>query len=473
MESSSNISFNGYQAELNADAAPQEKVASSEKDVLTPDQKTAPPATPTSKTDSPTPQPPKEGQEKSKPKPKKRRRLILTGLGVLAVVAGVFGFRWWQYASCHQSTDDTYVIGHPHPIHSRINGTVSAVLVDDNQLVQKGQLLVRLDSRDNQVQVGQSQALLAVAQRLAVAAVSNIDLASGSALGNMQQARGNVSSASASISTSLAAVKTAQAAVPAAQASLAQANANLQKAQADYIRYQTLYQEGVAPRQQLDTYRATYLVDLAQKHSAIEGVAQAQANLAQALENVTKAQAELAASKGGLQQAKATRIQTQVNRGEYETVKAAISLAQEYLKNAQLQLEYTNIYAPAAGRVGNKTVQVGQRVQPGTSLMSVVESYDWVVANFKETQMENMHRGQPVEIHIDSFPHHPFIGYVDSFSPASGAAFALLPSDNATGNFTKIVQRIPVKIVFDPKSIKGYESLIVPGMSVEASVQVK
>lgn len=424
--------------------------------------------------EGPTSLPPEAGEQAaSKPKGNKRKGLILVGLGVAAVFASVFGVRWWQYASVHESTDDAYVTANIHPVSSRINGTVSEVAVNDNQQVQKGQLLVKLDPRDYAVQVQQSKASLDAAQRQALAAKSQINLASGNASGNKAQAQGNVASASAAISTAQAAVKAAQTGVPTAQAAVSEADANLQRAQADYNRYQSLYQSGAVARQQLDNARATYYVDIAQRNSAVQGVAQAQANLAQAQENVVKAQAQLAAAKGGLQQATASGVQTEVNRSQYEAAKAAIAQAQANLNNAQLQLSYTSINAPSAGRVGNKTVQVGQRVQPGTPLMAITDNDDWVVANFKETQLGKMHQGQPVEVKIDAFPNHPFIGHVDSFSPGSGATFALLPSDNATGNFTKIVQRIPVKIVFDPQSVRGYESRITPGMSAVVSVDVK
>ena len=181
----------------------------------------------------------------------------------------------------------------------------------------------------------------------------------------------------------------------------------------------------------------------------------------------------MAASQGGLLQAKATRVQTQVYRSQYQAAQAAITQSQASLNNAQLQLSYTNIYAPTSGRVGNKSAEVGEQVQPGTPLMQITQDDQWVVANYKETQLGKMRIGQPVAIYIDAIPNHDFIGRVDSFSPGSGSTFALLPSDNATGNFTKIVQRIPIKIVFDPQSIKGYEARIVPGLSVEPSVNVK
>jgi multidrug resistance efflux pump len=163
---------------------------------------------------------------------------------------------------------------------------------------------------------------------------------------------------------------------------------------------------------------------------------------------------------------------TEVNRAQYDAAKAAIAQAEASLKDAQLQLSYTNIVAPSSGRIGRKTVEVGQRVQPGSPLMAIVESEYWVTANFKETQLKDIKPGQEVEIKLDAFPNHPFVGRVDSISPASGAQFALLPPDNATGNFTKVVQRIPVKVVFDPQSIQGYESRITPARCIAQKLKL-
>ncbi|QLE57654.1 HlyD family secretion protein [Nostoc sp. TCL26-01] len=434
-------------------------------------------------------------------KPKKPTGLILAGLGIGAIAAGTFGYHYWQYTSTHQETDNATVAGHIHQISSKISGTVTQVLVNDNQEIQAGQLLVKLDAQDYQVKVQQAQAALENARRQAQAAQANIALTSQTSSGKTTQAQGDVSSATAAIATAQAAVneaqsgissaqaevKLAQAGIPVAQAQVAQANANLEKAQADYKRYQNLYQQGAIPRQQLDTAKATYDVAVAQKTAAVQGVEQAQARLAsakvgvakaqsqlaQAQENVTNAQAKLAASQGGLQQATASGQDTTVKRSQYEAAKAAINQAQAALKDAQLQLSYTNIIAPSTGRVGKKTIEVGNRIQAGTPLMAIVDHDYWLVANFKETQLEKMQPGQLVEIKLDAFPHHTFTGRVDSISPASGAQFALLPPDNATGNFTKVVQRIPVKIIFDQKSIQEYATRITPGMSAEVSVEVK
>ncbi|MBD2491152.1 HlyD family secretion protein [Aulosira sp. FACHB-615] len=440
-------------------------------------------------------------QPEKKPRSSKRLPLILAGLGVGAIAAGTFGYNYWQYASSHEETDNATVSGHVHQVSSKIPGTVAQVLVNDNQEVQPGQLLVKLDPRDYESKVQQAAAALANARSQAEAAAANIALTAETTNAKTTQAQGDVSGAVSAISTAQAAVREAQAGIPAAQADVelaqagipaaqaqvAQANANLQKAETDYNRYNSLYKEGAIARQQLDAAKAAYDVALAQKNAAIQGVeqaqarlasakvgvAQAQSRLAQAQEGVTSAQAKLAASRGGLQQATAGTQDTSVKRSQYEAAKAAIAQAEASLKDAQLQLSYTNVTAPSAGRVGKKTVEIGNRIQAGTPLMAIVDNENWVVANFKETQLERMRPGQPVEVKLDAFPHHTFSGKVDSISPASGAQFALLPPDNATGNFTKVVQRIPVKIVLDQKSIQGYDSRITPGMSAEVSVEVK
>ena len=336
------------------------------------------------------------------PSSSKRNRtivILLVGLGIGGILAAVLGYRYWQYASSHETTDNATVAGSIHQVSSKIEGTVSNVLVSDNQVVAPGQLLVQLDRRDYENKV--------------------------------------------------------------------------QKAQADYNRYETLYKQGAIARQQLDTAQVAYTVAEAQKQSALQGVQQAQAKLAQAQEGITSAQAKLAASRGGLQQATASGQQTVVNQSQYEAAQGAIAEAEVSLKAAQLQLSYINITAPSNGRIGKKNVEVGNRVQVGAPLMAIVDTNYWVIANFKETQLNSIKSGQPVEIKFDAFRGRVFSGHVDSISPASGSQFTLLPPDNATGNFTKIVQRIPVKISLDAESLKGYESQITPGLSAEVTVGIK
>lgn len=361
------------------------------------------------------------------------------------------------------------------------------------------------------------------------AAISTAQAALREAQQGVPAAEATVAQAQAGVSVAIAKVAQAQAGIPQAeakvteatagiaqaQAQLVQAQANLVKTQADYKRYEDLQSEGAIARQQLDSAKAAYDVAVGQTTAAQQGIAQARARLAQATEGVKQAQAtvaqaqegvkqaqaevarsqvgiasaeakvalaqegiasaqaKLATSKGGLQQAEATGEQTKVSRSQYDAAKAAIAQSEASVKDAQLQLSYTKITAPAAGKIGRKSVEVGQRVLSGTPLMAIVSNDLWVIANFKETQLANIKPGQKVEIKLDAFGSHKFEGRVDSFSPASGAQFSLLPPDNATGNFTKIVQRIPVKVVFDAASIKGYESRIAPGMSATVNVELK
>lgn len=435
------------------------------------------------------------------PKQKKPIALILAGVGIGAIAASIFGYRYWQYSSTHQATDNATVAGHIHQISSKIGGTVTEVLVNDNQQVQPGQLLIKLDPKDYDNKVQQAKAALESARRQANAAQANIALASQTTSGKTTQAQGDLSTAQAAIRTAQATVQEArsgipaaqavvqeaQAGIPLAQAEVTQADANLQKATADYNRYNSLYRQGAVAGQQLDTARAAYAVAQAQKSSALQGVQQAKARLASAKvgvakaqsqlavaqEGITSAQAKLAASRGGLQQATASGQQTTVNRSQYAAAQSAIAQSQASLKDAQLQLSYVNIKASTAGRIGRKNVEVGNRIQAGSPLMAVVDNNFWVVANFKETQLNKLQPKQLAEVKLDAFPSHIFRGYVDSISPASGAQFSLLPPDNATGNFTKIVQRIPVKVNLDPQSIKGYESRITPGMSAEVTVAIE
>ena len=342
-------------------------------------------------------------QEETPPRRKIPKGLILAGVGVGAVAASVFGYRWWHYGATHATTDDAYVAGHVHQISSRIPGTVTEVAVNDNQQVNQGQLVVKLDPNDYQTKVQQAQAALTAAQSQANAAQANIALASQTAQAKSTEAQGDVSDATTAISTAKAAVAEAQAGISSAQAQVVQANATLQKAQKDYSRYATLYQQGAIPRQQLDDAKAAYEVAQAQKTAAVQGVQQAQAKLAQSQQGVASAQAKFSATKSELQQVSASGQQTEANRAQYEAAQAQIDQAQAALKEAQLQLSYTNITAPVAGVVGSKTVEVGQCVQPGTPLMALVGNDYWVTANFKETQLGEIKPGETVEVKIDAF----------------------------------------------------------------------
>jgi membrane fusion protein, multidrug efflux system len=420
-------------------------------------------------TESEKPLLPPSGKPPSNPPSKP---LVIGLVGVGAIALGIFGYRWWSFSSTHQETENAYVSGDINPINARIAGTVIDVPVKDNQIVSPGTILLKLDPRDYEVALQQAQAALESARYQATVAQANIGVSATNAQGQTTQAQGNIDAADALASASESQVIEAQAGVPAAKAQLAQVEAALVKAELDYQRYRRLVQDGAISQQQLESAKATYDAALAQRDVATEQIRQAEAKLVQAQKNLTNSQAKLAATKGNLQQANATGQQTQVSRQQYKVAQAAVTQAEVQVKNAQLQLSYTNLEAPAPGQVGNKTVQVGQRIAPGQLLMSLVQQRPWIIANFKETQLAKMQPGQRVEIKIDAVPGRAFEGRIDSLAPASGARFSLLPPDNATGNFTKIVQRVPIKVIFDGDSLKGYESRITPGMSAAVTVEV-
>ena len=394
--------------------------------------------------------------------------LIVLAIGLLA--GGVFGSRWWQYSSTHETTDDAQLAGHVYQVSSRVNGTVKQVAVTDNESVSAGQLLVQLDPDTFEAAVSQAQAALASAQDQAKAAQISVAQAGANANAQTTTAQGGLSGAGAGIGNAQAALTTAQAGVPVAQAGVTQAQATLENAQAEATRYADLYAQGAVSAEERDTYQKAYQVAQAQLETAQQQVTQAEAQVSQALSGIDKAQSDLLSSQGALQQANAAGLQTGINNSQYEAAQAQIAAAQASLKTAQLNLSYTQITAPAAGTVGDKSVEPGTQVQTGTPLMAIVGKDFWVMANFKETQVADIRPGEPVIVTVDSLGGETLTGKVESISPASGSQFSLLPPDNATGNFTKVVQRIPVKISLDPSSIEGDLSRLSPGMSATVSV---
>jgi membrane fusion protein (multidrug efflux system) len=266
-----------------------------------------------------------------------------------------------------------------------------------------------------------------------------------------QQARAQVSQAEAKIAQTRGQLSATRAQVSQSQSQVAQAGAQLEKARADYDRVAGLYSKDLKAVSKADVDAATEAFTRAR--SAVEG---ARANLSAAQAQVEAAEANV----------KAAEADTQV-------AESSVVASEAEVKNAELQLSYCNVLAPVDGKVSRKTVEKGQRLQPGQALMAIVPDDIWVIANLKETQLERLQIGQRVDITIDTLPHEKFFGTVNSIQEGSGATFALLPPDNATGNFTKIVQRVPVKIVFDPASIRDFADKIVPGLSVEPQIDLE
>jgi len=270
------------------------------------------------------------------------------------------------------------------------------------------------------------------------------------------------------------------------RAQIPQAQANLNLAQKEYNRRLTLFNHGDISRQSLDQAQTTLQtnqaeleavrkqVDAAQSRvgEAQAGVNTAQENYRQSVAQVALTQSQVNESTGRLQDAEAAPERIEVSETQVGTAEASIAQAEAAVHQAELELSYTKIFAPEDGFVTRKAVQEGQLVQPGTPLMALSQSDEiWVVANFKETQLNLMHEGQPVEIKVDAYPNQEFRGHIDSFQLGTGSRFSVLPAENASGNYVKVVQRIPVKIVFDEAPDRAH--LLAPGMSVEPSVKVR
>ena len=391
-------------------------------------------------------------------------------LGVFLIL-GAVGLLWWWHNSRYEETDDAYITGHIHPVSARVTGTVKQVLVEENQMVKANQLLVVIDPRDYEIALSQAVHNLAVAQAQAVTAKANIPFTQRQASAQIEQAQAGIGVARSTALQSRKSAQEAKAGVKAAQQAVAEQEANYQKALLDYRRYAGADPEAISA-QQLDAARTSLKVADANRLAARSQLMQAQARAAQAMAGIITNTSKISEARGTYQGAQAQQLQLDIAKSQAQSATVAIETAKDAVAQAKLNLAYSRIVASVEGQVGNRTVEVGQQVQVGQPLMSVVSPTKWVVANFKETQLKRIHPGQPVKIEVDAYPGREFTGHVESFSPASGAQFALLPPENASGNFTKTVQRVPVKIVFDPKSIRGYENLLVPGLSVIPKIDV-
>jgi membrane fusion protein, multidrug efflux system len=359
----------------------------------------------------------------------------------LLLIAGVVFV--WHYYSVRESTDDAQIDGHINPIGARVTGTVIRVLHDDNDLVKAGELLVELDPKDYQVALDRAKADLANAEANAVAANVGVPL--------------TTTTSSSQLAAADAALNAAQKEVQSARARVDEAQANYTKAAADLKRMEMLVQKDEVSRQQYD--------------NAVAAAASARATL-----DATNAAAASAESRVGQARAQADAAHTvpeqiKVTRARAGAAIAEVQRAQAALEQAELNLQYTKIVAPVTGVLSKRNVEPGQVVQAGQPLFSIVNLDDiWVTANFKETQLKSMRANQPAEIKVDAYG-RSYKGTVESIAGASGARFSLLPPENATGNYVKVVQRIPVRIRIDKGQDPNHS--LRPGMSVEPTVYVR
>jgi membrane fusion protein, multidrug efflux system len=419
-------------------------------------------------TQNPPATPPDQAESRSKPLPATERDFrsrvsrtaspgfriaIIIGVVILLVV----GFFVYRYVTSYESTDDAEVDGHINSISARISGHVIKLNIQDNQYVQAGTVLVEIDPADYQVAYERAKADFDDAQAAAAAAGVNVPITS-------VNTTSQVSATEADVASSRAGIAAARQQYEAAKAQLAQAVANDVKAQNDLGRYRQLVDKQEISQQQYDQ-----AVAASRASAAAVDAARATADAAQ--QQVTQAQGKLVQAEANLSSARTAPRQMEVTRSRAASALAEAQFKKAELDQAQLNLQYTKVTAPVAGVVSDRTVEVGQNVAPGQELMKVIPLSDvWITANFKETQLREMKVGQPVTIEVDASG-RKYKGKVDSLAGASGARFSLLPPENATGNYVKVVQRIPVKLVLDPG--ENNDQSLRPGMSVEPKVWIR
>jgi membrane fusion protein, multidrug efflux system len=383
-----------------------------------------------------------------------RFRLALIVGGIVLLVAGFF---LWRYLGSYESTDDAQVDGHLNAISTRVSGHVVKLLVNDNQYVEAGTPLVEIDPKDYQVAMAQAKAAYQDAQATAESLQVNVPITS-------VNTGSQLSSSQAEVESGRAGVSMARQQLEAARAQLEQAIANDIKAQNDVGRYKQLVDKQEISHQQYDQA-------VAAARSSAAGVAAARASAGAAEQAVAQAQAKREQADANLRTAETAPQQVSVMRSRAQSGEAQAQSKKAELEQATLNLQYTRLVAPVSGIVSNRSVEVGQNVQVGQELMKIINLDDiWVTANFKESQLRLMRAGQRATISVDAYG-KKYNGHLESIAGASGALFSLLPPENATGNFVKVVQRIPVKITFDPGETK--EHILRPGMSVEPKVWVR
>jgi membrane fusion protein (multidrug efflux system) len=397
-----------------------------------------------------------------------RARLALAGAAVAVLVAAVV---WWHFSG-RESTDDAQIDGHITQVAPRVAGTVVKVGVRDNQYVDAGTVLVEIDPRDYRVAVERAEAELAAAGAAAEAARVGVPIARTETSSGVSSAQGSVAQALAGVTAAERGIDSAKARLGSAQAVKRQREAEYARASQDAERLKALIAKEEIPQQQYDAAVTAAEAARATLEAATASVAEAETGVAVAESQARQAEAGAEQAHASLRTARTAPEQLRVTRAQADAAAARVKQAQAALDQARLNLEYTVIKAPAAGVVSRKTVEVGQVLQAGQPVMALVNLVDvWITANFKETQVGDMRVGQRVRVEVDALDGRDFHGRIESIAAATGARFSLLPPENATGNYVKVVQRVPIKIVLDRG--QDPERRLRPGMSVVPTVFIR
>ncbi|WP_161626808.1 HlyD family secretion protein [Desulfospira joergensenii] len=436
---------------------------------------------------------------KPSPRPASRRRLIRVASAVFLIAAVAYGGSWYWHALDHESTDNAFVEGHISQVSPRVSGHIVAVKAEDNQWVEKGTVLVELDPADYEIQLNAALAALRSAQVAALMRDADVDLTAIASQSGLNDARASVDMALANVDVAKAQVETAQGRCREIQVQIKTARLDLDFAKsqeeaaraehfrnlADLERFRHMEKTQTVSRQQVDHMAAAAdmtaaNLEAAQKRvraketmiqQSMAALATAENQLVQARAQVKASQSKLEQSRAGWQAAQAGPKQVDQSRTMTGTAKADIEKAQAQVDQARLNLAHTRIIAETSGFISNRSAEPGMFVQKGQALMALVSKDVWVTANFKETQVARIRPGQPALIRIDTYPDAVIKGWVDSIQHGTGACFSLLPAQNATGNFVKVVQRIPVKIRISQEPTEP-GLLLIPGMSVIPEIDV-
>ena len=396
---------------------------------------------------------------------------IRIAVGVLLVVAAGVGVWFWMHRG-RESTDDAQVEAHVMPVAARVGGSVAEILVLDNQPVKAGDVLVRIDTRDYEVALARARAELADAEATAQAASVSVPIAATTTASQVASAQSGVQQSAAEVAEAEHAVAAASARVATAQARVRELEAGAVKAARDVERLKGLLAKDEIPQQQFDAAVAAADASHAAADSARAQVGEAEQGIKAAESRLATTRVRAQQSDAELQAAQTAPQQVQATRARAASAAAQVEQKRAMVRQAELNLEYAVIKAPVAGIVSRKSVEPGQIIQPGQPLMTIIPLENvWITANFKETQLSTMRVGQRVTVDVDAYGGREYSGKVDSIAAATGSRFSLLPPENATGNFVKVVQRVPVKIVLDEGQDK--ERLLRPGMSVTPTVYTR
>lgn len=467
-------------------------------------------------------------EEPNEPEKKPRSRVPIYIVGGIVAAGAVIGLIWWLYARQFVTTDDAFIEGNITVVSPKISAYVVKIYVTENQFVKKGDLLLELDAQEAETKLAQAKAALQTALANRTKAEASVSLTRVAGRADVNQAKSNLQTTKSNVeqtrlassskqndieqarrqtTTAEANLRQVQAQVAAAKASIDQAKSQVNSAQSRFEvarlerdRDKRLFDGGIVSRQELDqsnrelseaqaalvsaekqveitqsrliALQRQIEVETSRLNEAKAKIISAESDYRQSLAQINLVASQADESAGRLQEANSLPAQIAVGQSDVEIAAAQVEQAQAAVNQAELELSYTKIYAPQDGYISRRAVQEGQLVQSEQTLMAVTQGTIWVVANFKETQIEKMKVGQAVDIYVDAYPSVAFRGKVDSFQAGTGSRFSVLPSENSSGNFVKVVQRIPVKVTFDetPDSAKY---LLVPGMSVVPKVRVK